>query len=141
MKCQNCNNEAVGRSKYCSDKCKVAYNRNKTVTVTKQADVTVEPPLSSAEQGIEDMGFERSGQTMTPEGLRSKVPTNYGQEDCECRHCRNIRNAKLPLTLNHGKLKTADELGKNERNRIALPGDVDYVRVVFPPDIEKGDRA
>lgn len=42
MKCLNCNNEAVGRSKYCSDRCKVAYNRNNrnsaTVTNTTVTD-------------------------------------------------------------------------------------------------------
>lgn len=41
MECINkCGNEAQGRSKYCGDTCKVAYNRNKrnTVTVT---DATV----------------------------------------------------------------------------------------------------
>ena len=38
MKClNNCGKEASGKGKYCSDKCKVAYNRNKernTATVT-----------------------------------------------------------------------------------------------------------
>ena len=28
-KCLNCNKEAVGRSKYCGDACKVAWNRNR----------------------------------------------------------------------------------------------------------------
>ncbi len=45
MKCLNCVKESAGRSKYCSDKCKVSYNRNKkrnTVSVTNPP-VTVEP--------------------------------------------------------------------------------------------------
>ncbi len=44
MKCLNCNNEAKGRSKYCGDGCKVAYNRNKnrnTVTPETVTSVTV----------------------------------------------------------------------------------------------------
>lgn len=34
MKCkyEKCDNEAVGRSLYCSDTCKTLYNRNKSVT-------------------------------------------------------------------------------------------------------------
>ncbi len=39
MKCKNCNNESIGRSRYCSDTCRVSYNRNKkrnTETVTSQ---------------------------------------------------------------------------------------------------------
>lgn len=44
MKCMNCNNEAVGRSKYCSDKCKVAWNRNKKRnTVTGEAKIVTTP--------------------------------------------------------------------------------------------------
>jgi hypothetical protein len=45
MKCLNCENEAVGKSKYCSDKCKVAYNRNKSVTESATVTpVTVTKP-------------------------------------------------------------------------------------------------
>ncbi len=47
MKCLNCDNEAVGKGKYCSDACKVAYNRNrnrnKSVT-----DVTVNRTVTDA---------------------------------------------------------------------------------------------
>ena len=43
MKCLNCDNKAIGRSKYCSDKCKQAAYRNRTeaTTVTSPTVTTV----------------------------------------------------------------------------------------------------
>ena len=41
MKCMNCDNEAVGRSKYCGDSCKVLYNRKQSVTVNNRKQQTV----------------------------------------------------------------------------------------------------
>lgn len=54
MKCLNCNNKAKGKSKYCSDKCKVAWNRNKRNTesvtsVTEKQSVTI--GLNSQNEG------------------------------------------------------------------------------------------
>jgi hypothetical protein len=64
--------------------------------------------------------------------LLSKI-INYGQPDCECKHCQNHRaNKGSKLTLNHGKYKTAKELADNEINRVSLPGDADYKMVVYP---------
>lgn len=54
-KCANCENEAVGRSKYCSNKCKVAWNRNKrnTESVTnvtvRPESVTVKPTVTQGQ--------------------------------------------------------------------------------------------
>ena len=49
--CLNCNNEAKGRSKYCSDKCKVAYNRNRigdeTVTNETVTENRNSPPCTA----------------------------------------------------------------------------------------------
>ena len=42
MKCMNCDNEARGKSKYCSDSCKTIYNRNKKA-VTNEAVTGVTP--------------------------------------------------------------------------------------------------
>ncbi len=42
MQCLNCKNEAKGRSRYCSDKCKVSYNRNKKRN-NEPENVTVNP--------------------------------------------------------------------------------------------------
>lgn len=64
---------------------------------------------------------------MTPEGLKSEVPANYGQPDCECRHCQQTKvRRERGLVLNHGKYKMMNELDADEINRVSLPGDVDY---------------
>jgi len=67
--------------------------------------------------------------TMTPEGPRPVVPANYGQPDCQCRYCQTVRAAGGHWRLNHGAYKPADQLATNELNRVALPGDADYVGV------------
>lgn len=56
-------------------------------------------------------------------------PVNFGQPDCECKHCQYNRTYGNRFTLNHGKWKRVSELGKLELNRVSLPGDVDYVGV------------
>ena len=104
MKCNQCNEEFEGRAgaKYCSTKCRVKANRNKTdgVSVT---DVT-----------------DKLSVTVTDK------PANFGQPDCECRHCRNNQASGGHKVINHGPYKTAFELGQHEINRVSLPGDVDY---------------
>ena len=49
MKCINCNNEAIGRSKYCGDSCKTAYYRNKkrntTVTGVTESQTVTDAPV------------------------------------------------------------------------------------------------
>ncbi len=53
-------------------------------------------------------------------------PANFGQPGCEYRHCANVWPAGSKHKLYHGLYKPASELSKDELNRIALPGDVDY---------------
>jgi len=53
-------------------------------------------------------------------------PANFGQPNCECKHCQSVRSNKSHNVLNHGPHKPASELSLNELNRVALPGDVDY---------------
>lgn len=61
------------------------------------------------------------------EGVSIKpTPANFGQPDCECRHCANNRNNGSRLVINHGPYKPVSELKDNEVNRVSLPGDVDY---------------
>ena len=105
MGCMNkCGKAALGRSKYCSAKCKVAYNRNKH-RIKSVTDVTVK--------------------------AASAKPGNFGQPDCECKDCLCNKYSGNKHVINHGAWKPAGELGENEINRVALPGDVDYVRVVL----------
>jgi len=71
--------------------------------------------------------------TVTPEGSQAEVPANYGQSDCACQHCQNVRAVgKDPaVRLNHGPYKRVDELADDRINRVSLPGDVDYVGVAI----------
>ncbi len=115
--CKNCGilfETKDPRRKHCSSKCKQAAYRNKrnAPTVTKPGSVTVDSPKIAKIRG-------------TGEG----VP-NYGQPDCECRHCQQQRTvASSKRTLNHGPYKTADQLAEHEGNRVSLPGDADYTGV------------
>lgn len=65
------------------------------------------------------------GPSITPAML---IP-NYGLPDCTCQHCQQNRRASNKLIINHGQLKTIDQLGHNEVNRVSLPGDRDYIGV------------
>jgi hypothetical protein len=62
----------------------------------------------------------------TPEGLKEKVPDNYGGVNCGCMHCRHPKVQAGHVVLNHGKFKHPHELGPREINRVSLVGDVDY---------------
>lgn len=54
---------------------------------------------------------------------------DYGQADCQCKHCKQNRTNGGKHTINHGPYKTASQLADNEVNRVSLPGDPDYVGV------------
>jgi hypothetical protein len=56
------------------------------------------------------------------------LPANFGQADCACRHCRANRANGSKLEINHGPYKGCKDLIKGEVNRVALPGDVDYIQ-------------
>ena len=60
MKCINCNNEAIGRSKYCSAKCKVAYNRNNRNTKS----VTSESVTQTVTPTYQDVACKAKGITV-----------------------------------------------------------------------------
>ena len=61
------------------------------------------------------------------EGITGKVlPANFGQSNCQCRHCRANEANGLRLTINHGQYKPVSQLGPKEVNRVAKPGDADY---------------
>jgi hypothetical protein len=106
MKCINCGIEYKAKrstSKYCSDKCKLAYHRviDDTVkfdTVTASSSVTLTPHAS----------------------------TYTGGDDCGCGMCNNKVVNKSSKTINHGAWKSASELKDNEINRVPIPGDDDY---------------
>ena len=55
-----------------------------------------------------------------------QLPDNFGQPDCQCKHCQGVKTNSSKHLINHGKYKKASELAANELNRVSLPGDVDY---------------
>ena len=63
--------------------------------------------------------------------IPKQLPANYGQPNCECRHCRANASNKTNLTINHGQYKPTSQLGPKEVNRVALPGDADYTGVAL----------
>ena len=108
-KCLNCDKDAAGRSKYCGNSCKVVWNRkqHKPESVNRKQPTVTQPKQTDV---IPNIG----------------KPANFGQPDCECKHCQSNRASGNRHILNHGPIKMADELGRNELNRASLPGDVGY---------------
>ena len=91
------------------------YRERKNVTVvTPKAETVTKPP---------DV-------FVTPEGAVKVLPAGYGTAICECQQCQTYRRHGKPVAnLNHGAYKSLDELGPGEANRVALPGDVDYIPI------------
>ena len=77
-------------------------------------------------QGVTEGVTLRSMQATEVEYLSRSKPANYGQPDCQCRHCQNNRRSGNKYTLNHGPYKKLAQLGTREYNRVSLPGDPDY---------------
>jgi hypothetical protein len=131
-------------AKFCSDKCKLAYHRDK-VSVTNDTLTSVTELSVSESQGNTKgpVKYPENWLRMTPNEcsrwIRANkpelleqsdiLPANFGQPDCECMHCRAVKSNGLKVRLNHGPNKTASQLDLNELNRVALPGDPDYVGV------------
>ncbi len=117
-KCKQCCSALPGRKQaFCSDKCRMAYNRQNK---TPQDGSGLTNPNKPEQQYL--LKVEQT----KPEHNSNK-PANYGQPGCQCQHCQSIRINKSKVVLNHGAYKPAKELDKNELNRVSLPGDVDYV--------------
>ena len=51
---------------------------------------------------------------------------NYGQPNCQCKHCQQNRAQGSRHIINHGPYKKEAELKGRELNRVALPGDPDF---------------
>lgn len=96
-------------------------------------------------KGVTSQSVTSEGVTpvMTPEGPKPEVPANYGQPDCQCRHCQQtkVSRERGQLIINHGPRKSATELGDNEANRVSLPGDVDYEGVAVATRMAQDGRA
>jgi hypothetical protein len=103
-KCIICGTECTGKT--CSGACRAKLSRRTDKAHGEQAH---------AHAHAEPKGTEA-------------IP-NYGQSDCQCRHCRALKSNGLDkqgYTLNHGPYKPAKDLKDKELNRVSLPGDPDY---------------
>ncbi len=95
MKClyESCENEVAGRSRYCSDKCKVAYNRNKkSVTVIDEVPGVTpkiteaharqirQPDISLLPDGVSKPVGKRNAETskMTSQQLQTRLSLYNG---------------------------------------------------------------
>ncbi len=138
MKCKNlCGKDLTGRQLlYCSDKCRMQHKRQAESEQDAPQPERIIPNRSNSDKV--EVGqkpdkpplVEKAGESFpkiqnTPE---FGIP-NFGEPDCQCTHCKNNRVYTQQLVINHGAWKPASELGKNEINRVTLPGDVDYVGV------------
>ena len=119
-KCAICGKDS-GKGKTCSSTCRSKLARSvATVSEPSVANATVEGAT------VSNATVDATVGTITPEGVKAEVPANYGKPDCACLHCRSNRANGSRHVINHGKGKTIDQLDRNEVNRVALPGDVDY---------------
>ena len=105
MKCKNCDNEATGRSKYCSDSCKTVYNRNKKSVTT------------------ETVTFDDVADT-----YNYNAPSLEHYQACPDQYVQRFE----PDKLNWGKRMTSKELTQAslKANRVSIPGDWDYTGCV-----------
>ena len=115
-KCKWCGKGLTGRKQHCGDKCRMRLVRYQAAVTKVGAQPEQINPNTQPEQ------------TKANKPEQSEQPANFGQPDCDCKHCQQHRATKgSKLTLNHGAHKTANELGEHEINRVSLPGDVDYI--------------
>lgn len=115
MKCKQCNKEYEAKrrtSKYCSAQCrKLAFQSDAKVSVLPERQAT-------EAQGV--------------------IP-NFGQPDCQCKHCQQNRAQGSRHIINHGSYKKEHQLEDRELNRIALPGDADFTGIT--PEGEQYGRS
>jgi len=102
----------------------VYKDRNKQKEANRQ--IQARRRQQGVTKGVTDQGVTGKGVTDNVIPIIEDLPANFGQDDCDCRHCQNNRAKGSPHTLNHGPHKLAGALSKGELNRVALPGDVDY---------------
>lgn len=159
MKCKHepCNNDAMGKGSYCSNTCKTLYNRNKkapvtvavtpAVTLSNKPDVYGRPAIKCSKYTTRPMPLDPTDQPHP--GGRGKYTrqdgTTYQFDSSGKAHddqpasdsptpdqLQAARDRRTdPDKLNWGERMTFNELNQAglKGNRIAIPGDWDYVKV------------
>ena len=131
MNCVKCGIES--KTRFCSDKCRKADYRDRKNALESnmghemRQGGTILPPESGT--NVPEVGqFEDGTNTLGQVGQTLNKPENYGLDNCQCKHCQQIRTNKSTARLNHGEYMTATELEQNgyDLNRVTLPGDIDY---------------
>lgn len=117
MKCKSCNVEFEAKrasAKYCSDKCKLDFNRGRdTVSVSKKDTLSVSKDTVSV----------------------SSEPLSVSTNPASLEHYQNNPDKYItrqePERLNWGRWMGLHELEANKlkANRVSIPGDWDYLAV------------
>ena len=128
MVCRHCGKELEqkeGKKErlYCGDACRMAHKRTKGKSEQpKSEQIKNEQPNPNRRDNLQATEVQYIVE-------RAKTIPGFGGPNCECMHCRAIKSNGLNLTINHGPYKPAGELVENEVNRVAMPGDPDYIGV------------
>ncbi len=136
MECMNkCGAELTGRqARFCSDKCRKAQSR--TNKSSQGGPGSTKPDKSDtihpSESGQTEVGHNPD-KVIVIDGDYMTIgrPANFGQLDCQCQHCKTNRINGTKHVINHGIWKPVNQLAKDELNRVALPGDIDYTGITL----------
>lgn len=149
MKCNQCGSEYESKrstSKYCSAKCrKLAFSGTVRNAKSENGKVSVPQLQSYISENGGEASFKVTNGVVKDLHISESIPKiqntpefsipNFGEPDCECKHCQANRVSGNKLVLEHD-WKSAEQLfelgkktGKPVINRVPLPGDVDYVGV------------
>lgn len=143
MKCLNCNNEAVGRSKYCGDKCKVAWNRNRKRNIEALIESVTLKSVTMPETVTTAPTTQEQDEYKAAQSTKSDGPGQYigvARYAAESQPSPRIAfGIDQPTKADEVMQKIAaldpSALGKV----IGLPGDDDYNGCVSNPTIKTGD--
>ena len=151
MKCKSCNVEFEAKrasAKYCSDKCKLDFNRGRdTVSVSKKDTLSVSKDkvsVSSERVSVSKDTVSVSNPEVSvsnPEVSVSKIlsvssePLSVSTNPASLEHYQNNPDKYItrqePERLNWGRWMGVHELEANKlkANRVSIPGDWDYLAV------------
>ena len=148
-KCKHCDSEVTGRQVYCSNKCRMAFNReseqseqinpnnpNKANSQSEQNRAQSEQISAQSEQSEQTPGQSEHEQVKANKSEQAIVPGSYDDylQDQATGGGRYVTRNN-PELLHWGEWLPADELNKYKNkykllkyhNRTTIPGDWDYV--------------
>jgi len=131
MACLNCGKEVIqagNRPKlYCGDSCRMSHKRSESANKNVPESPILDE-LCPTRTIVPSIRTAYPNKILNEQPIRTgALPENYGQPDCQCRHCQNNIKNNLGLTINHGK--RVNQTNPKHVNRVSLPGDIDYIGV------------